>query len=639
MMKRFFILTLLVIQIFYAFINAQSLSIPKIFGDHMVLQRDQPINFWGWGEAGKEISITIDGNSIKDNVNEDGTWILVYPSIEVGGPYSVSISDGNSNLILEDVYFGDVWLASGQSNMEWKLSNVNNAEKEIVSANYPLIRLFYVSNRISDVPLEDLDEGEWKYCTPEITKDFSALAYFFGRALHLDKDIPVGLIDATWGGTPAEAWTSREILHTMDDFDRRLNKISSYENFLEDVKENDELNRQRQLSAGKSFNGLELGVINVDYDDATWDDVYLPNPDKPIPQITWFRKTFEVSSIKRNSEFKLNLGRISDGPIIYINGKEIARGEGSKFVSVDVPSKVLKKGKNVLVIRANNDWSNKVSFLGPEADMMIRNVDDTTLISLNGIWKYNNSLEEIFPETVIRYSHYPSVLFNGMINPIIPYRISGAIWYQGESNAGRAYQYRTLFPKMIEDWRVRWGSGYFPFLFVQLANFEFRNTEPVESDWAELREAQLMTLDYPNTGMAVIIDIGEADDIHPRNKQDVGKRLYLAAKKVAYKEDLVFSGPIYKQMQIEGDKIILEFDHVGSGLAIKDDEYLTGFAIAGADKRFFWAKAVIVDNKVIVVSEDVLKPVAVRYGWDKNPDCNLFNIEGLPASPFRTDDW
>jgi len=605
----------------------------------MVLQRDQPINFWGRGEAGKEISITIDGKSIKDNVNDDGTWVIVYPSLDAGGPFSVVISDGASDITLEDVYSGDVWLASGQSNMEWKLSNVNNAEEEVASANYPMIRLFYVPNRISDVPLEDLEEGVWKNCTPEIAKDFSAVAYFFGRALHLDKNIPVGLIDATWGGTPAEAWTSKEMLLTMGDFDKRLNKISSYKNFSEIVKANDELNRRRYIAGGKSFNGLELGVANRDYDDATWEEVKLPNSGRAITQISWFRKTFEMSTIKRSSKFKLNLGRISDGPIIYINGKEIARGEGSKFVSVDVPSKVLKKGKNVLAIRAANGWSNKVAFLGPEADMMLSSEDTEVKIPLHGIWKYNNSLEEIFPETVIRYSHYPSVLFNGMINPIIPFSIAGAIWYQGESNAGRAYQYRTLFPKMIEDWRVRWGIGYFPFLFVQLANFEFRNPEPVESDWAELREAQLMTLKYPNTGMAVIIDIGEADDIHPRNKQDVGKRLYLAAKKVAYKEDIVFSGPIFRQMQIEGNKIILEFDYVGSGLTSKDNENLIGFAIAGADKHFFWAEAEIVGNEVVVSSDKVKEPIAIRYGWDKNPDCNLYNKEELPASPFRTDSW
>jgi sialate O-acetylesterase len=605
----------------------------------MVLQRNQPIKFWGWGEAGKSITITIEGKSISGSIQNDGTWFLVFPSMKAGGPFSVLVSDGSSNISLEDAYSGDVWLASGQSNMEWKLSNVKNAAEEVAAAEYPLIRLFYVQNRISDLPLEDLEIGEWKTCTSETARNFSAVAYFFGRALHLDKNIPVGLIDATWGGTPAEAWTSKEMLQTMGDFDKQLNQIASTDNFLETVKKNDELNMQRQNAVGQSFNGLEIGVTDRDYDDTSWEEIEVPNPGKSIPQITWFRKTFELPSKKRDSKFLLNLGRVSDGPVIYINGIEIARGEGSKFVSVDVPSKVLKKGENVLTIRTANGWSNKVSFLGPGGDMMLSSDDAKVMIPLSGTWKYNNTLEEIFPESVIRYSHFPSVLFNGMINPVIPYGITGAIWYQGESNAGRAYQYRTLFPKMIEDWRIRWGSGYFPFLFVQLANFEFRNPEPAESDWAELREAQLMTLNYPNTGMAVIIDIGEADDIHPRNKQDVGKRLFLAAKKVAYKEDLVFSGPIYKSMRIDGNKVILEFDHIGGGLISKNNKPLTGFALAGSDKQFYWAEARIIGDEVIVVSDKVEEPAAVRYGWDTNPACNLYNAEGLPASPFRTDSW
>ncbi|MGD9328395.1 MAG: sialate O-acetylesterase, partial [Cyclobacteriaceae bacterium] len=321
------------------------------------------------------------------------------------------------------------------------------------------------------------------------------------------------------------------------------------------------------------------------------------------------------------------------------NGKEAGRGEGSKFVNIEIPGKLLRKGKNVITVRVANGWRNRVTFMGPGTDMLITDSENTVKVALHGEWKYNNQLEELFPEEVIRYSHYPGVLFNGMINPVLPYSLTGAIWYQGESNAGRAYQYRTLFPKMIEDWRVRWGQGYFPFLFVQLANFESRQEEPGESDWAELREAQLMTLKYPNTGMAVIIDIGEADDIHPRNKQDVGGRLYQAARKIAYGEDVVYSGPIYRQMKVDGDKIEINFNNTGSGLVLKNNDTGSGFAIAGEDKKFFWADVEIVNNKVVVSSEKVKDPVAVRYAWDKNPVCTLYNTEGLPASPFRTDSW
>ena len=618
---------------------AQSLSIPKIFSDHMVIQRDKPISFWGKGRPGNVVQIQIGNQVVKERIQDNGSWHLIFPAQEAGGPFEVSIKDNNSDLTFKDVYAGDVWVASGQSNMEWKLNNVNNAEAEVENADIPHIRMFYVENRISDVPLDDLETGTWKICTPEVAKDFSAVAYFFGKSLHEDKNIPIGLIDATWGGTPAEAWTSKEMLNTMSDFNERIKEVEESKDFLETVQENEALNNRRYTAASNSYKGLELGVTQIKYDDSSWEIVKLPNLGNSIPQITWFRKSFEMPSFKSRSNFELKLGRISDSPVVYLNGKEVGRGQGSKTVSLDIPGKLLKKGMNVLTVRVVNGWSNRVTFIGPAADMAIMNSDNTINITLGGEWKFNNQLEEIFPENVIRYSHYPSVLFNGMISPIIPYTLSGAIWYQGESNADRAYQYRTLFPKMIEDWRVRWRNGYFPFLFVQLANFEFRHEEPTESDWAELREAQLMTLDYPNTGMAVIIDIGEADDIHPRNKQDVGKRLYLAAKKVAYGEDLVYSGPIYNRMKIEGNKIQLEFENAGSGLVLKSSESLTGFAVAGQDKKFHWAKAEVVDNKIVVSSEMVKNPVAVRYAWDKNPVCTLFNNEGLPASPFRTDSW
>ncbi len=638
-MKR----TLTVGLIFILFISisslAQTLSLPKIFSDHMVLQRDKPINFWGKGKPGNEVSVEIGNNVVVETIKEDGSWLLVFPAVETGGPFEVLIKDNSSTITFSDVYAGDVWIASGQSNMAWKLSNVNNAETEIKNADIPLIRMFYIENKISDVPLDDLESGRWSICTPDVARDFSAVAYFFGRSLHQDKNIPVGLIDATWGGTPAEAWTSKEMLFTMGDFNDRIREIEENRDFLKTVEENEALNRQRSVAINESFQGLELGVTDPDYNDESWEKIELPNKDNLIPQITWFRKTFEMPSYKKQSSFQLRLGRVSDNPVIYLNGKEAGRGEGSKFVNIEIPGRLLRKGKNVITVRVANGWRNRVTFMGPETEMLINDSENKVKVALNGEWKYNNQLEELFPEEVIRYSHYPGVLFNGMINPVLPYTLTGAIWYQGESNAGRAYQYRTLFPKMIEDWRVRWGQGYFPFLFVQLANFETRQEEPGESDWAELREAQFMTLNYPNTGMAVIIDIGEADDIHPRNKQDVGGRLYRAAKKLAYGEDIVYSGPIYKEMKVEDGKVEIEFNNKGSGMVLKNNNSGTGFAIAGEDKKFYWADAEVVNNKVVVSSEKVKNPVAVRYAWDKNPVCTLYNNEGLPASPFRTDSW
>ncbi len=639
-MKRPLTLVLIFILLISTYSIAQTLSLPKIFSDHMVLQRNKPISFWGKGMPGNEVSVEIRNNVAVETIKDDGSWLLVFPALKTGGPFEVLIKDNTSAITYKDVYAGDIWIASGQSNMEWKLSNVNNAETEIKNADIPLIRMFYVENRISDVPMDDLESGSWNICTPDIARNFSAVAYFFGRSLHQDKNIPVGLIDATWGGTPAEAWTSKDMLLTMGDFNDRIKEIEENTEFLKTVEENEALNHRRSVAVYESFQGLEMGVTDPGYNDESWEKIELPNKGSLIPQITWFRKSFEMPSFKKQSSFQLRLGRVSDNPVIFLNGKEAGRGEGSKFINIEIPGRLLRKGKNVITVRAANGWRNMVTFMGPETEMLITDNENTVKVALNGEWKYNNQLEELFPEEVVRYSHYPGVLFNGMINPVLPYTLTGAIWYQGESNAGRAYQYRTLFPNMIEDWRVRWRQGYFPFLFVQLANFESRQEEPGESDWAELREAQLMTLKYPKTGMAVIIDIGEADDIHPRNKQDVGGRLYLAAKKIAYGEDIIYSGPIYRQMEVAGGKIELEFDNMGSGLVLRNNDSGSGFAIAGKDKKFYWADATtVVNNKVIISSVNVENPVAVRYAWDKNPVSTLYNNEGLPASPFRTDSW
>ena len=323
----------------------------------------------------------------------------------------------------------------------------------------------------------------------------------------------------------------------------------------------------------------------------------------------------------------------------YINGKpiEIKEDKITKKQIFLVPGKQLTKGKNVVAIRLLANWGSANLGL-KEVEANLVSIDNKTKISLVGEWRFNSTIEPEIPQWQDYYNKI-NVLYNGEISSLIPYGIKGAIWYQGENNAGKAYQYRTLFPMLIEDWRVRWGQGYFPFLFVQLANFRDKQAEPADNDWAELREAQQMTLKYPNTGMAVTIDIGDANDIHPKNKLDVGKRLFLAAQSVAYGENIVFSGPVYESLKIEGSKIRISFTSTGTGLTSGKTLPLKGFAIAGDDKKFYWAEAVIEGNQIIVSTDKVSKPVAVRYSWASNPDGNLCNKEGLPASPFRTDQW
>jgi sialate O-acetylesterase len=427
-------------------------------------------------------------------------------SPKTGGPYEMTIS-GKNTITLKNIMVGEVWVCSGQSNMQMSVKSSVNAEQEIAAADYPDIRLFTVERKVAEQPQSDC-VGNWTLCSPQTVPGFSAVAYYFGRGLHEELDVPIGLIHTSWSGTPAEAWTRRGILKEEGDFAPILER----------------------------------------YDDAV----------AKYPQA---KEEFEQKVIE------------------WKEAAEKAKAEGEK-----IPRR-------------------PGAPLGPG------------------------------------HPHSPSGLYNAMIAPLIPYGIGGAIWYQGESNASRAYQYRKLFGRMIQNWRKDWGQGKFPFLFVQLANFRAVNPQPSESDWAELREAQLMTLALPNSGMAVIIDIGDANDIHPKNKQDVGKRLALWALAKSYGKELVYSGPIYKSMKIEGEKIILRFDHVGGGLVAGPDEPLKGFAIAGADRKFVWAEAKIDGDSVVVSSDEVSAPAAVRYAWADNPVCNLYNEEGLPASPFRTDDW
>ena len=455
------------------FLSAE-VRLPKVIGSNMVLQRDREIKIWGWADKGERVRVGFNGLERMVRTGEEGTWMVTFPAMKAGGSHDMYIQ-GRNLIELENILIGDVWICSGQSNMVWFIERLPTVDNDTAGANYSGIRLFTVPNNAQNRPVEDFPSGEWLPCIPENLLPFSSVGYFFGREIHRQLRIPIGLLSTNWGGTNIETWTSGESIAKVEGFAER--------------------------------------VANLSHLDTS------------------------TTALKPNSE--------------------------------------------------------------------------------------------------------PCLLFNGMIHPLLNFGVKGAIWYQGESNAGRAYQYRELFPLMIEDWRKQWKSPEMPFLFVQLANFKATRDEPGESDWAELREAQCMALDLPNTGMAVTIDIGDANNIHPANKQDVGLRLALAGLKIGYGKELVYSGPIFREMRIEGNQAILGFDLTGSGLIARDKYgYLKGFAMAGPDRIFHWAAAVIRDNGVVVSCDRVDEPVAVRYGWADNPDdVNLYNVEGLPASPFRTDDW
>ncbi|MGQ9462344.1 MAG: sialate O-acetylesterase [Candidatus Fervidibacter sp.] len=637
-----------------------SLRLPAIFGDHMVLQSKMPVPIWGWAAPREEVAVIVKGKLYRvTKAAPDGCWMVKLPPQPPGGPYELIVRTRNETTRFVDVLFGEVWICSGQSNMEWPVQWAQNAQQEIATANFPQIRFFIVEKAIALEPKSDC-KGRWVVCSPETIGVFSAVGYFFGREIHKQLKVPVGLIGTYWGGTPAESWTELEELESDPDLRTILDRLPRTEEELKRLQDKYEREmeewRKKALLADTGNKGERLGWASPDFKDSDWAIMNLPrnwesvSEEMNIDGAVWFRKVVTIPEDWTGKDLLLSLGLIDDYDVVYFNGEKIgSTGQDTpnswtvqrRYI---VPGRLVKAGPNLIAVRVFDVWGYG-GFRGTPEQMMLGLVDgNKASISLSGEWKFKvefaRPAREVPQQPQPPVNNWtPTALFNAMVAPLIPYAIRGVIWYQGESNVGRAYQYRKLFPTLIKSWRRNWGQGDFPFLFVQLANYLKRKLDPTESAWAELREAQLLTLKtVPKTGMAVAIDIGEANDIHPRNKQDVGKRLASAALAVAYGRKVVYSGPIYRSMRIEGNKIRLFFDHVGSGLVAKGGE-LRGFAIAGKDGKFVWANAKIEGDTVLVWSEQVPEPVAVRYGWADNPDCNLYNKEGLPASPFRTDDF
>jgi len=507
-------------------------KLPAIIGNNMVVQAGKTVPVWGTADAGEKVTVTLAGQTQAVSADVDGKWMVKFAPVNPGDLGEMTVA-GRTTQVVQNVLAGTVWVCSGQSNMQFPLSGAHNAAMELPKAQYPKMRLFTVANAIAFKPKTDCG-GRWVECMPETAKGFSAVAYFFGRELHEASGQPVGLIHASWGGTPAQAWTS------LDGLDK----------------------------------------------DATLKDAY-GDP---------FRKTMEMMPQLKEEYVRKTLPKYEEQFREWQEDAKKAKAEGRD--SAPAPFKPGAPDQ------------------GPGTSM----------------------------------------LYNAMIAPLIPYAIEGVTWYQGEANAGKAVLYRTLFPRLISDWREKWGQGDFHFFFVQAPNYGKRTTVPTDTSggwgWPLLREAQSLTLKLPNTGMAVAIDIGEEHDLHPKNKMDVGHRLALWAEKKVLGKDVVCSGPLYSGMQVEGSKVRLRFTEIGGGLVIgvapairaevtpaRPLSELKGFAIAGEDHRWVWADARIDGNTIIVWSDKVAGPVAVRYAWALNPECNLYNRAGLPASPFRTDNW
>jgi sialate O-acetylesterase len=641
MMKK--LITIVFCLIITCSVKAQ-ITLPQIIRDSMIVQRDSKINIWGWAAKGEKVSVRFNGKTYRTKTGDDGKWKLKLLPMKAGGPYTMDIS-GKNKLTLHDILIGDVWFCAGQSNMvhQMKLHSVRYGD-EITSANYPEIRQFWVPNTPNlDGPQSNLQDGSWKWANSTDVKEFSVVAYFFAKALYQKYHVPIGIINASWGGIPIESMMSEESLQSFPNILKTIekNKDTAYVNTL---------NRNAFAASQKIKRPEDKGLMeewfSTLYQPKQWHRIAIPGywadeGAKGLNGVVWYRREINVPASMTNVPAKVFLGRIVDADELYINGIKVgSTGYMYPQRRYPVPEGTLKPGKNLFVVRVTNNFG-KGGFV-PDKPYQLIAGNDT--IDLTGYWKYKVGVLNVprrggFAGSGMALQNQPTALYNSMIAPLINYTIKGFVWYQGESNTRKPDEYAKLQPAMINDWRQKWNQGDLPFLFVQLPGFGDYNYLPSESQWALFREAQAKSLLVSNTAMAVAIDLGEWNDIHPDQKKPVGVRLAGAAKKIAYGENIVYAGPLYQSSTIEGNKIVISFTHTGTGLTTNDGEPLAELAIAGEDKKFVWAHARINGDKIIVSNEEVPNPKYVRYAWADAPvNPNLINKEGLPATPFRTDE-
>ena len=637
-----------VLLVILPFVLGAQVRLPQLIADHMVLQRDVVNPIWGWAAPAEKIVVDFNGRKYKTTAAADGNWQVLLPGMRAGGPYTLDIS-GRNHLVVSDILFGDVWFCSGQSNMVLPMERVKEKyPEEVAQAGFPMIRNFFISTT-ADVEgtHADYPSSKWMEATPQHVLAFGAASWFFAKAIYLKYHIPIGIINSSVGGTPIQAWISAAGLTGLSVYADRVARFKDTA-FLDSLLHPIRAATPAEPVSRRPDRGLEGPVkwYDSNYMPVGWHKFWLPGfwadqGVRGLNGVVWFRKEIDVPAAMAGKPAKLFVGRIIDADETYVNGVKVGnityQYPPRRY---DVPGGLLKAGKNVLTVRVTNT-AGKGGF---EPDKRYELTDGVTHIDIRGDWQYK--VGQVFPtrnwDGVASFSAQkePTGLYNTMVAPATKVRIKGFIWYQGEDNAGNPRPYYRLLPALIADWRRQWRQGELPFLYVQLPNFMEVQYSPSESQWAELREAQLRALSVPGTAMVVTIDIGEWNDVHPLDKKDVGDRLALAARHVAYGEDtLVYSGPIYQSARVDGDKIIVRFSGTGSGLRVKGGGELGGFAIAGVDKKFVWAEARVAGDSVVVTSDEVTKPLYVRYGWADNPeDANLYNAEGLPASPFRTDD-
>lgn len=626
-------------------ISLADIRLPRLVSSGMVLQRDAEVKIWGWADPQEKITLQLGTQTFDTVADAQGQWSITLPPNPAGGPHDMTLK-GNKTLVLEDVVFGDVWLASGQSNMELTLARAEPRFADLVpKIHQPLIRQFEVPDRFDfKAPQADLDGGRWLPATQEHIRAFSAVAYFFAEAIHTAERVPVGILNASLGGSPVEAWISEDRLKQFPD---------AYAEGLRfrDDKLIEEITRSDQARMNAWFTQLNQKDAGFKQDTYLWADPqldtsgwqtfevpgYWPETAQgPVNGVFWFRKSVEVPAAQAGQEALLLLGTLVDADQVFVNGTQVgSTGYMYPPRRYKVPVGLLKAGTNHITVRLTSQ-SGRGGFV-PDKVYALQTAGLS--LDLRGTWLYRQgaTMAPLGPQTFIRWK--PMGLFNGKIAPLLNYRIKGVIWYQGESNAGNAVAYRERFPAVIQDWRQHWGQGDFPFLYVQLANYLPPGAPADDTGWALTREAQLHTLKLPKTAMVVTADVGEWNDIHPLDKKTVGDRLAAAALHLAYGHNKVHSGPLFQSAKIQGKKMLLTFAHTGSGLMAKGGK-LQGFTLAGEDGKFHPAEAKIQKDRVVVWSGAVKAPKAARYAWANNPEnLSLYNKEGFPASPFRTDTW
>ncbi|MCX6205605.1 MAG: hypothetical protein NTZ19_05050 [Bacteroidetes bacterium] len=624
----------------YLSVNA-NVSLPKLFSDNMVLQRNKLIPVWGWADANEIVTVQFKQQTKKIKASKSGNWLINLDAEMAGGPFELIVT-GKNNIHVANILVGDVWLCSGQSNMEWNVGQSDSAKKEIFLANYPFIRHLKIPHNINAIPENDVNNATWKVCDSTTVAEFSAVGYFFAKNMYDSLKVPIGLINASWGGTIIETWIGRTAFENSAEFKAMIAGLPQVN--LDSITKLVAIAKTKRIELLQNVKLKDLNTATfkeVELDDTMWPEMMAPKfwelqSVGDIDGVVWLRKSINLTEFESNEVGVLELSKIDDEDITYVNG--VLVGSTKQWDSkrkYTIASGVLKKGKNVIAIRVTDNGQGG-GIYGDAVDLKI--TVGNKKISLAGNWKFMvESIKSQFGPNSL-----PTLCYNAMIHPLVPFAIQGVLWYQGEANVERAMQYRIAFPLLINDWRKQWSNPSMPFYYVQLAPF---NNPPGNSNtgssYAELREAQTLTLQLANTGMAVTTDVGNPFNIHPTNKQVVGKRLSAIALNNLFNRKLVSEGPQFESFEIVGDSIVAKFANVGSGLVTTDKYgYLKGFELAGADSIFYYAKAYIKNEKVVIYSEKVAKPIALHFGWAADAsECNLFNKEGFPAIPFRTDTW